>query len=78
MSDPAKHLRALERAASEAQRVLEIRIAEVDSGWSDSARRSYEADHLAAIRGDARRLRVDLDLIAEAAEQARRDLSDER
>jgi hypothetical protein len=70
MTDGSRHLRALENAATEAQRVLEGSIASVDQKWNDAARRGFEAEHLAAIRSDARLLRVELGAIAQAAQEA--------
>jgi hypothetical protein len=75
MGDPSRHLRALEAAATEARRVLESATGSVDASWADDARRGFEADHLAAIRSDARLLSVDLDAITRAAEQVVRELS---
>jgi hypothetical protein len=62
----------LENVAAEARHILESHIASVDSRWSDDARRGFETDHLAAIRSDARRLKVDLAVIAEKADQSAR------
>ena len=67
-------MRTLSRGAGEAQRTLESAIASADERWPDSARRTFEADHLAAIRSEARLLRVELDAIATLAEQAMREL----
>jgi hypothetical protein len=77
MSDPSHHLRALEAAAIDAHRVLESAIGSVDANWNDDARRGFGADHLAAIRSDARLLSVDLGAITRAAEQAVRELQRE-
>lgn len=74
MTDSSRHLRALENVAAEAQRVFEAGIASVDQKWSDDARRRFEAEHLAAIRSDARLLRMELGAIARTAEQAVRQL----
>ena len=74
MADGSRHLRGLENAAGQAQRTLEAGIARVDQKWRDDARRGFEADHLAAIRSDARLLRVELGTIAQAAQQAVRQL----
>ena len=75
MADGNGHFRALENATTEAQRVLEGRIASVDQKWNDAARRGFEAEHLAAIRSDARLLRVELGEIVRTAEQVVRRLS---
>ncbi len=75
MNDPARHLRALERAAAAAHRTLENRIVRVDEAWDDQVRRAFEAEHLAAIRSEARLLRVGLGTIAETAEHATRELA---
>jgi hypothetical protein len=64
MAKGAQQIRALASGASDARRSLEGRIAHVDSAWSDSTRRSFEADHLASIRSDARHLS---DALAEIA-----------
>lgn len=71
MADSLRHLRALERAAKEAQRALEAGVSGVDESWNDDARRSFEAEHLAGIRSDARRLGVELGEIVGSAEEAR-------
>lgn len=70
MADPSHHLRALERAAADAQRALEAAIIAADQKWNDDARRGFEAEHLAAIRSDARHLRIDLAEIAQVAQRA--------
>jgi len=67
MAKPTHQLEAAAAAAAEAQLALERRIAQVDAGWSDSARRTFESDHLAAIRADARHLRTELDELARLA-----------
>jgi hypothetical protein len=74
MADSSRRLRALEQAANDAQRALETGISRADGLWSDDARRSFEAEHLAAIRLDARRLGVESGEIAAAAEEALRAL----
>jgi hypothetical protein len=74
MSDPSRHLQALAAAATEAHRALEAAITTVDSSWDDDARRGFEADHLAAIRSDARLLSVNLSAITHAAAEAAREL----
>jgi len=66
----AEQLRALASAGADAHRSLEHRIARVDSAWSDSARRSFEADHLGPIRSDARHLRDELAEIAAEFDRA--------
>jgi hypothetical protein len=76
VGDAVRQLRALERAAAEAQRTLEAAIARADDNWHDHARRAFEADHLAAIRSDARLLCVELGAVTDAAEQAARALRD--
>jgi len=76
MADKIHELRALAAAAALAHRSLETGIARVDGAWNDSARRTFEANHLAAIRGDARHLRDELDEIAQLADQAARQLAD--
>jgi len=68
----------LECAAADVQRVLEAAIITVDQKWKDDARRGFEAEHLAAIRSDARHLRIDLAEIAQAAERAFRALEQDR
>jgi hypothetical protein len=78
VAKPAQQLHAAGSAASEAQRSLESRIAQVDGMWSDSARREFEADHLAAIRADARHLRTELDELACLADSAVRQLRSDR
>lgn len=78
MAEQHKHLRVLERAANEAQRILENRVAAVDAGWNDHVRRGFEADHLAAIRSDARLLRVEMGAVAQLAERALRELTPDR
>ena len=78
MANPSRHLRALECAAADVQRVLEAAIITVDQKWKDDARRGFEAEHLAAIRSDARHLRIDLAEIAQAAERAFRALEQDR
>jgi hypothetical protein len=70
MADPSRHLRALEHAARDAQRVLETSVSRADETWSDDARGSFDAEYLAAIRADARRLGVELGEIVAAAENA--------
>jgi hypothetical protein len=75
MGDATRHLRALEHAAKEAQRVLEQSVAASDHEWNDDARRRFEADHLAEIRSDARLLGVELAEIAHTAERAIRELA---
>ncbi len=77
MAEGTRHLRGIERAAAEAQRALESGIVAADQKWSDEARRRFEAEHLAAIRADARHLRVDLAAIAQTAEQALQQLQQE-
>lgn len=74
MAKAAQQLHALASGAGDAHRSLQSRIARVDSAWSDSARRSFEADHLAAIRGDARHLRDALTAIAADLDRAIRTL----
>ena len=74
MADAGRRLRATERAAADARRALEAGIVNADEGWNDSARRGFEADHLAAIRADARHLHVELGAIAALAEAALRNL----
>lgn len=74
MADSCRHIRALENAAKDAQRALETSVGRADQAWNDDARRSFEAEHLAAIRTDARRLGVELGEIVAAAEDALRAL----
>ena len=74
MAKPAQQLHALASQAAAAHQSLEARIAHVDSAWSDSARRSFEADHLAAIRADARHLRDGLSEIAAELDRAVRSI----
>ena len=50
-----RRLQAVGSQAEAAQRALERAIVRLDDGWSDDARQSFDADHLAAIRLDARR-----------------------
>jgi len=78
MAKPAQRLRALGSAAADAHRSLESRIAHVDDMWSDDARRAFEADHLAAIRSDARHLRTELDELARLADAAVKQLRPDR
>jgi hypothetical protein len=73
----AHQLRALTSAA-EAQQALEKGIAHVDSRRSDSARRSFEAEHLAMIRADARSLKTEPDEVARLADAAIRQLEADR
>lgn len=68
MSD-RQHLASLRDSATDARHTLEANISRVDREWNDSARRSFEADHLAAIRSDARRLVVEVDRIAHLVEE---------
>jgi len=63
----ARRLQTLASGAEMAQRSLERAIADVDSRWRDGARRSFDADHLEAIRSDARYLRSELEEIARLA-----------
>jgi len=74
MPNPAKQLQALASEAGDAHRSLESRIADVDSTWSDSARRGFESDHLAGIRADARHLRAELADIAAEVDQTIRSI----
>jgi hypothetical protein len=74
MAKTPQQLHAFASGAGDAHRSLESRIAHVDSAWSDSARRSFEAGHLAAIRGDARHLREALAEIAADLDRAIRTL----
>jgi heme oxygenase len=66
----AAQLHALASAANDAHRSLEQCIMHVDTAWSDSTRRAFEADHLAAIRADARHLRTELADIAAGVDKA--------
>lgn len=70
MADSSRHLRALEHAAKDAQRALETSVSRADETWSDDARRTFDAEHLAAICSDARLLGVELGEIVAAAESA--------
>jgi hypothetical protein len=74
MAKAAQQLHLLAEAAGDAHRSLEARIAHVDGAWSDSARRAFEADHLAAIRADARHLRDTLAEVAVEFERAVRSV----
>lgn len=69
MRKHGRELHAAAGAAAEAQRSLENGVARADGTWSDSVRRRFEADHLAAIRADARHLRLELEAIAADAER---------
>jgi len=46
----------------------------IDSAWNDGARRSFEAEHLAPLRGEARHLRDELADIAADLDRAVRNL----
>jgi uncharacterized protein YukE len=72
MAKAAQPVHALASGAGDAHRSLERRIAQVDSAWSDSARRKFEADHLASIRSDARHLSDALAEIAADLDRATR------
>jgi hypothetical protein len=68
MSD-RQHLGSLRDSAADARRTLDASISRVDGEWNDDARRRFEADHLAAIRSDARHLAVEVDEIAHLVEE---------
>lgn len=68
MSD-RQYLGSLRDSATDARRTLEANVSHVDREWNDGARRRFEADHLAAIRSDARRLVVEVDGIAHLVEE---------
>jgi len=74
VTEPSPRLRALVSAAASAQRSLETRIVRIDSAWNDGARRSFEAEHLAPLRGEARHLRDELADIAADLDRAVRNL----
>jgi hypothetical protein len=76
MARATQQLHALASGVADAHRLLEKRIAHVDSTWSDSARRDFESDHLAAIRGDARQLRDALAGIAGELDRAIRTVEE--
>lgn len=75
MGSCVSHMRALESAAQESQRTLESHIGASDAQWTDEARRHFEAEHLAAIRSDARRLCVDLRAISTLVEDSTKQLA---
>jgi len=77
MSD-VQHLGSLRDSAADARRTLETSISRVDGEWNDGARRRFEADHLAAIRSDARHLAVDVGEIAHLVEEVIDQLSQHR
>ena len=77
MADGVRHLKALSDQADAAQRALESGIASADQKWNDEARRKFEAEHLASIRADARRLRVEIAEIGENTERAIRQIEAE-
>ncbi len=74
MAEARARIRALENAAKDAQRALEADIVRIDQEWNDDARRTFEAEHLAAIRSDARLLGVQLGEISVATEETIRAL----
>jgi hypothetical protein len=74
MPDPIGHLRALAATAADAHRALEGGVAAADEAWNDDARRGFESDHLADIRGDARHLRAELEELARGAAVVQRHL----
>lgn len=74
MADSSRPLRALEQSAKDAQRALETSVSRADGAWSDDARHGFDAEHLAAIRSDARQLGVELSEIVATAEAALRAL----
>lgn len=76
MADSGGHLQALETAAGETQRALEAGISAADARWNDEVRRRFEADHLAAIRADARHLRIETTQVVQMAQQAIRELGE--
>lgn len=70
--DPVAELRSVESATAGAQRSLEAAISHADASWSDEARRQFEAEHLAALRNDARHVRDELAAITSAVARANR------
>jgi hypothetical protein len=77
MSDQ-QYLGSLRDSAADARRTLEVTVSHVDREWSDGARRSFEVDHLTAIRSDARRLVAEVDGIAHMVEEVISQLAQSR